>query len=100
MNSLNGFVISHIRTFVPLAVAWFLGWLFTHGVQIDPSAGTALATGIGTILAGIYYGLVRLAEGRWPIVGVLLGVPAKPNYPPAPVKMKDASEYPDVEQAE
>lgn len=78
---MNGDTVpSLIRTWVPLAVAWAVGWLATLGVTVDAGAQSALASGIGAVVAAAYYAVVRLAEKRWPWVGKFLGSAKQPTY--------------------
>ncbi|MGH3502321.1 MAG: hypothetical protein ACRDQA_15755 [Nocardioidaceae bacterium] len=77
---MGNFVPSLIRTYVPIGVAWLAGWLLTLSVDVPSDGQKALATGVGAVLAGIYYALVRAAEKRWPVLGVLLGSTSQPQY--------------------
>jgi len=77
----NGDTIpSLIRTWVPLAVAWLVGFLASLGIQVDDGTQAALASAIGAIVAGAYYAAVRWAEQRWPWVGRFLGSAKQPTY--------------------
>lgn len=87
---MNDVVISMIRTAVPLVVGAILAWLAARGLDLG-SAGTALIPVITAAITAAYYGVVRIAESRWPWLGVLLGHTAKPSYgkqaaKPEPVK--------------
>lgn len=89
--NLSPFVISQIRTYVPMGVGASLTWLAaTLHIVIDPSSESALVTLTGAVLSAAYYLLVRLLEKWQPKLGVFLGVPAKPAYPAvaAPVEVK------------
>ncbi|WP_029135339.1 hypothetical protein [Nakamurella lactea] len=78
---MNGDTIpSLIRTWVPLAVAWLVGFLASLGIQVDSGTQAALASAIGAIVAGAYYAAVRWAEQRWPWVGRFLGSTKQPVY--------------------
>lgn len=71
-------------------VGWLLSlpftpWLLTEG-NIDSDAARRWLTGALTFLLGLgYYALVRWLEGRWPRLGLLLGVPVRPSYEPVSV---------------
>jgi hypothetical protein len=78
---LSNYVISAIRTYVPLGVGVLLTWLASRlHVVIDPSSQAGLVALCVAVLSATYYALARLLEHRWPMLGVLLGVPAKPAY--------------------
>lgn len=77
---LSQLVPSLIRTYVPLFVAWLAGWLVSLGIPVDDSTQLALASGIGAIVAGIYYALARWLETKFPAVGILLGYIRQPVY--------------------
>ena len=68
---------SLIRTFVPLLVGSLVAWLATRGVKVDSSTLLPLVDAFAT---GLYYGVVRWLETRWPKLGWLLGVPGAPQY--------------------
>ena len=82
-TDLNNYVISIIRTVVPV----FIGNAITTAevfldVDLD---NTALQLAAVTAVTGVYYAVVRLAETKYPMLGVLLGWKAKVEYqPPAP----------------
>lgn len=75
-------VPSLIRTYVPLLVGQFLSWLVVLGLvpsgAFSADQQAALSAVIGAVLTGVYYTAVRLAETRWPQVGVLLGSSQQP----------------------
>lgn len=52
----------------------------TGGIVLDADSSTALTAGVVVLAVGGYYGLIRVAEARWPWLGVLLGTPAAPRY--------------------
>lgn len=78
---LSNYVVSLIRTGVPILVGALLAWLASSlHVVIGPSSQAGLVSLCVAVLSAGYYALVRLLE-RWkPSLGVLLGVPAKPVY--------------------
>ncbi len=73
---LSDFVVSLVRTGVPLGVGWLIG----VGLLPQSASDTATITFTALITAG-YYLLVRLLEQLWPKFGWLLGSPRKPAYP-------------------
>lgn len=77
----SNFVISNIRTYVPLGMGLLLTWIAaqTHFVLSPHSEATLTGLAVALVSAG-YYSLVRLLEHWQPKLGVLLGVPAKPDY--------------------
>jgi hypothetical protein len=87
--NLSNYVISFIRTYVPIWVGTGLvllqNWLNDNKIlwiHVDSVQAVAWAT---ALVISIYYGLVRLAEKKWPKIGILLGHAAKPVYvEPAP----------------
>jgi len=87
---MNGFVVSWIRTAVPVAVGAVLTWLASvTGIALSPESSAGLTATVMAGVIAVYYGLVRLAESRWPGVGLLLGAARQPSYGPAvrrPVK--------------
>lgn len=76
--SLTPWVISRIRTFVPVIVGVVVVWLEQQlHAEIDEASVAAAAVGIVT---AVYYELVRRLERRWPRLGWLLGYPSPPVY--------------------
>lgn len=71
----HDYLISLIRTAVGAALAWLAS---EAGIVLD--SGTALTAGVVALAMAGYYALVRVAEARWPWLGVLLGTPAAPRY--------------------
>lgn len=83
---MNDYVLSLIRTWVPIAVGAVLSWLAARGFNLDEEATyglTAFLTGLG---GAVYYALARALESRWPALGrLLLGSSKAPAYvPPVP----------------
>ncbi|NIL44107.1 hypothetical protein HCB17_25585 [Salinispora arenicola] len=77
----HDYLISLIRTAVPAAVGALLAWLAAEaGIVLDAESGTALTAGVVALAMAGYYALVRVAEARWPRLGILLGTPAPPKY--------------------
>lgn len=92
--NLSPFVISNIRTLVPVAVGALLTWLAsTLKIAIDPNSQAGLVVLAVGVLSGGYYALVHLLEQKWPKIGVLLGVDKVPVYatpPPSGLSVGDA----------
>lgn len=64
-----------------LPVGALLAWLAsTAGIVLDADSSTALTAGVVALAMAGYYAAVRVAEARWPWLGVLLGRRAKPVY--------------------
>lgn len=85
----HDYLISLIRTAVPAAVGAALAWLAsTAGIVLDAESGTALTAGVVALTAAAYYALIRLAEARWPWLGVLLGTPTTPKYEQPAVRQR------------
>jgi len=73
---LNSYVVSGIRTVVPIIV----GFLVAHFalLHLVPSATAQAAVSGG--LATAWYLIARAVETKFPKAGVLLGYPAAPTY--------------------
>lgn len=78
---MTNFLISLIRTYVPIAVGSLISFLVVnYGFVIDESITTQLVAGLtGVIIAG-YYLLARVLERKVPQLGFLLGTSAVPVY--------------------
>lgn len=77
----NDFLISVIRTAVPVAVGAVLAWLASRaGIILDADSSAALTASAVAVAVAVYYALARALETRWPWLGVLLGRRAKPVY--------------------
>lgn len=77
---MSDFVISQIRTYVPMLAGAIVSWLALNGVQLDSNAALALGSFLTALFGAVYYLVVRLLEARWPQVGVLLGKAKTPVY--------------------
>jgi hypothetical protein len=94
---MSDYIVSQIRTYVPLGMAVLFGWLASLGLPVGDSAQAAIVLAVGGAAAAAYYALVRKAEQKWPIVGKLLGSAKAPVYtittlPPAPPAVASAPE--------
>lgn len=78
---IGNFLLSLIRTYVPIGVGLALTWLAsTLKVVIDPSSQAGLVALCVAALSAGYYLLARLLERQFPWLGALLGSTAKPSY--------------------
>lgn len=76
----NNFVISLIRTYVPIAAGAVISYLLTLGIDIPADTRTGMVTTLTALTQALYYFIARKLEKKWPQLGVLLGVAAKPKY--------------------
>jgi hypothetical protein len=76
----SDFVVSLIRTNVPILVGGFIGWLVSLGVTVPEEAQGALTAALVVAGSAAYYAAVRALEKRWPWFGYLLGSKAAPTY--------------------
>lgn len=77
---MSDFVVSFIRTYVPILVGSLISWLTTKGLTLDETASAGLVVFLTGFLIAAYYGVVRLLEARFPQVGILLGSVKQPEY--------------------
>lgn len=77
---MSDFVVSLIRTNVPIAAGSFIGWLISLGLVVPESAEVPLTAGIQALSIAGYYTGARWLEKRWPAAGYLLGTKAEPTY--------------------
>ena len=77
---MSDFVISLIRTWVPVGVGLGVAYLVNLGVEIDEGTQLALSGGIVGVATAVYYAVARFLENRWPVAGYLLGVAKAPAY--------------------
>jgi len=81
MNGPSDFVVSVIRTYVPIWVGVGVTWLASVGLDLDTGSRTGLVAAATGLVIAVYYLAVRLAGKRWPIVEkYLLGSSRKPEY--------------------
>jgi uncharacterized membrane protein HdeD (DUF308 family) len=81
----SDFVLSMIRTWVPVAAGFIVAWLANYGFQVDSTALAVVLMGVAT---GGYYIVARFLEQIWPALGrilISLGVVGKPEYPDRPL---------------
>lgn len=77
---MSDFVISLVRTVVPVVVGSLLSWLITLGIELPADAGSSLSLGIQALVIALYYAGARWLELRWPAFGYLLGTKKEPVY--------------------
>ena len=78
---MNDYVLSLIRTWVPVAVGAALTWLAMHfEIVLDPDTSAQAAAVLTAAVVAGYYALVRALETRWPWFGKLLGRQVQPEY--------------------
>lgn len=77
---MSSFVISLIRTVVPLLVGAVVGWLASVGIPVDLEAKAELVASLSLLSGSLYYMGVNALAARVPVFGWLLGVAAKPVY--------------------
>jgi len=65
------------RTFVPLIVGFLLAQAARVGFDIPAEDLTGV---VESLVTGVYYAVVRVAETYWPPIGVLLGATRQPTY--------------------
>lgn len=80
---MSDFFISLIRTYVPWVVGAGIAWLVNAGFDIAPDVSAAAAVAAVGLVSAVYYFAVRWLESKIPWLGVLLGAPKAPVYPPA-----------------
>lgn len=78
---LTDYLLSLIRTWVPVGVGAALTWLAMHfNIVLDADMSTTAATVATGLIVGAYYALVRALETQWPGFGRLLGKKAGVTY--------------------
>lgn len=78
---MNDYLVSLLRTWIPVGVGAALAWLGTYGVEISTGEQAGLVAALTAVCTGGYYALVRAGEHRWPWLGFLLGTRKPPAYP-------------------
>lgn len=78
---MNDYVISLIRTYVPVGVGAVASWLLVHySLNVDPKTQAGITAVLTALITAGYYAGVRALEKKWPALGVLLGHKAQPTY--------------------
>ncbi|HET9672868.1 MAG TPA: hypothetical protein VFQ40_08490 [Actinomycetota bacterium] len=84
---MNEFVVSLVRTYVPLLVGIVATWVGAQlGISV-PDEHVATVSGLAVAgVAAIYYAGVRFLERRWPWFSKLLGSKQQPTTYAVPEK--------------
>lgn len=78
---MTNFVISQIRTIVPVVVGMIVSWLSARGVDVDSETTAAAITLLTGAASTAYYLIVRLLEEKVSSkFGLLLGSTKTPTY--------------------
>lgn len=77
---MSQYIVSVIRTWVPIAIGWLIGQLFVVGVVLDDDSSEKLKTAVTALVIALYYAAVRWLETKFPNMGVLLGYIRQPVY--------------------
>lgn len=77
---MNDFVVSLIRTYVPVGVGGALGYLASLGINMPEDVKSQLTAGFVGLGIAVYYFIARKLEERFPALGGLLGKRQKPSY--------------------
>lgn len=77
---MNDFITSLIRTWTPIIVGSIVAWLTARGIDVSAQDALGLTAFLSAVFSGAYYLVVRLAERKFPQVGLLLGSTKKPEY--------------------
>jgi len=79
MSGVNDYVVSLIRTYVPMLTAALLVWVGqVTGILIVMNANAKVT--VVLVVTGLWYALARTLERRWPQLGWLLGSKRTPTY--------------------
>lgn len=75
---MNNYIISLIRTVVPMIAGWVVTLLVGLGVEFD---GAAFELFLVSLFSGVWYAIARFLEMKFPAFGWLLGYgKAVPTY--------------------
>ena len=78
---MTNFLISLIRTYVPIAIGSIISFLVVqYGFVVDESVTSQLVAGLTGFLIAAYYLGARILERKFPQLGFLLGTSAVPVY--------------------
>lgn len=79
---ISDFVLSLIRTYLPIAVGSALVWAAAQtDIVIEPDSANGVIAVAVALVSGAYYLVARWLEGRWPWLSILLGTPPKVSTP-------------------
>ena len=77
----NDYMLSLVRTWVPLVIGAGLTWAGQRwGIVLPEDLSTETAIAVTGVAVGLYYGAVRALEMRWPWFGKFLGASKPPAY--------------------
>lgn len=78
----SNFVLSLIRTYIPIAVGVALTWLATRlDFVLDEQSSAGVVTLAVAAVSGLYYLVARWLEGLFPWVSVFLGTSPSTSTP-------------------
>ena len=80
---MSDFIISQIRTYIPVVVGAVVAWLVARGALDETSSQEVLTSWTAALtaaLSALYYFVVRVLASKWGWFGYLLGVNIKPEY--------------------
>ena len=78
---MHDYVLSVIRTYVPIAVGSFLTFLAVRfGLEFPADLEDELSIAMVAVVSGLYFAAVRALERRWPWLGWFIGAPRQPTY--------------------
>lgn len=77
---MSQYIVSVIRTWVPIIVGWLVSQLLIIGVVLDEDTSKLLESAISAVTIALYYALARWLETKFPNAGVLLGWIRQPVY--------------------
>lgn len=70
---MNDYVVSLIRTWVPVAVGAAITWLATEaGIVLDDNTSAIATTAAVAFVTAVYYAAGRAIEQKWPRVGRIM----------------------------
>lgn len=78
--SMFDLIANWIRTRVAAAIGAVIAWFAMRGIDIDPTAAAGVVLAVGSACTLVYQVLVTSLQAKWPILGILLGVPRSPVY--------------------
>ena len=78
---MSDYIVSHIRTLVPVAVGYAVTWLAVNlGVVVSDSMSVSAALEVAGGLTAAYYVAARWLGKRWPVFERFLGATKQPTY--------------------
>jgi hypothetical protein len=77
---MSQYLVSVIRTWVPIIVGWLVSQLLVIGVVLDEDTSKLLESAISALTIALYYAAARWLETKFPNAGILLGYIRQPVY--------------------